>query len=44
MDLSRYTFRTGLWWFPLVVGLLGVGALLAATAKAAVPITVYVLF
>lgn len=43
-DLARYTFRTGLWWFPLVAVLLGVGAVVAATAKAAVPVAIYVLF
>lgn len=43
-DLSRYTVRTGRWWFPLVVLVLGVGALVAATVKVAVPTVVYVLF
>lgn len=44
LDLSRYTVRTGMWWFPVVVVVLGVGAVVAATAKVVVPTAVYVLF
>ncbi|MFZ4432500.1 MAG: hypothetical protein ACOYOQ_04795 [Microthrixaceae bacterium] len=43
-DLSRYALRTGRWWFPAAVLVLGVGALVAATVKVAVPTVVYVLF
>lgn len=43
-DLARYTVRTGRWWFPAALLLLGVGAAVAATVKAAVPTAVYVLF
>ena len=43
-DLSRYAVRTGRWWFPAAILLLGVGAAVAATVKAAVPTAVYVLF
>ena len=43
-DLSRYTLRTGRWWFPVVVLLLAVGAVVALTAKVVVPTVVYVLF
>lgn len=43
-DLSRYTVRTGRWWFPVVVLTLAVGALVAATVKVVVPTVVYVLF
>lgn len=44
IDLSRYTVRTGRWWFPAAIVLVGVGAAAAATVKAAVPTAVYVLF
>ena len=40
-DLSRYTGR---WWFPVVLLLLAVGAVVALTAKVVVPTAVYVLF
>ena len=43
-DLSRYTLRTGRWWFPVVLVLLAVGAVVALTAKVVVPTAVYVLF
>lgn len=43
-DLSRYSVRTGRWWFPVVVVLLAVGALVAATVKVVVPTAVYVMF
>lgn len=43
-DLSRYTARTGRWWFPVVVLTLAVGAVVAATVKVVVPTAVYVLF
>jgi hypothetical protein len=43
-DLTRYTLRTGRWWFPLAIVILAVGAAVAAVVKAAVPTAVYVLF
>ncbi|MFM7069543.1 MAG: hypothetical protein ACKOYM_08805 [Actinomycetes bacterium] len=43
-DLTRYTVRTGRWWFPLVLIVLTAGAVVAAAAKVAVPTVVYVLF
>ena len=43
-DLSRYTVRTGRWWFPLVLVVLAAGAVVAAVVKVAVPTVVYVLF
>ena len=43
-DLSRYTLRTGRWWFPVVLLLLAAGAFVALTAKVVVPTAVYVLF
>jgi hypothetical protein len=42
--LVVYCLRTGRWWMPLLLALLPLAVLLAATAKVAVPTTMYVLF
>jgi hypothetical protein len=44
IDLVAYGARTGRWWFPMVLLLLAVGAVLAITAKAVIPSATYVLF
>jgi hypothetical protein len=44
IDLLAYGSRTGRWWFPFVLVLLGLGAVLAVTAKAVIPSATYVLF
>lgn len=36
--------RTGRWWFPVLVLLLGLGAALSVTAKVVVPTATYVMF
>ena len=36
--------RTGRWWFPVLLVLLGLGAVLALTAKVVVPTATYVMF
>jgi hypothetical protein len=36
--------RTGRWWFPVLVLLLAIGAMLALTAKVVVPPATYVMF
>ena len=43
-DQVRYAVRTGAWWIPLALVILGLGIALAATAQTVVPHAVYVLF
>lgn len=43
-DQGLYCLRTGAWWLPAVVVVLGIAVVLAATAQVVVPNAVYVLF
>lgn len=43
-DLVAYTFRTGKWWFPLLIVALAVTATVVTAAKVVVPTVVYTLF
>jgi hypothetical protein len=43
-ELFRSAARSGLWWMPIVVPLLGLAALAVVTAKVVVPTAVYVFF
>ena len=43
-DLGSYTVRSGTWWLPVVVVVLGITAVVMLTAKVVVPTAVYVLF
>lgn len=43
-NIVRQAIRSGNWWLPVVIVLLAVTALVAATAKVVVPTAVYVLF
>jgi len=44
VNLLRQAVRSGNWWLPIVIALLAIAAVAAATAKVVVPTTVYVLF
>lgn len=43
-NVLRQAVRSGNWWLPIVIALLALAAVVAATAKVVVPTTVYVLF
>ena len=43
-NVLRQAIRSGNWWLPIVIALLALAAIVAATAKVVVPTTVYVLF
>lgn len=43
-DLVAYGLSSGRWWFPALVVVLAVTAVLVATAKAVVPVATYALF
>ncbi len=43
-QLGLFGARSGLWWVPVMVPLLAIAAVAIATAKAAVPVALYVFF
>ncbi len=43
-DLGLYAVRSGRWWVPAVVVVLGIAGLIAVTVKVVVPTAVYTLF
>lgn len=43
-DLGRYVWRTGRWWQPLLLVVLGAVVALAAATQTVVPTAVYTLF
>ena len=43
-NVARQALRSGNWWLPIVITLLALAAVVAATAKVVVPTSVYVLF
>ena len=43
-DQAMFGWRTGSWWIPLAIIVLGLVVLAAATAQVVVPHAVYVLF
>lgn len=43
-DLVLYTVRTGRWWFPALIVVLAVTAVVVTAAKVVVPTVVYTLF
>ncbi|HMS14941.1 MAG TPA: hypothetical protein PKD80_17715 [Microthrixaceae bacterium] len=43
-DLVSLGARTGRWWVPVIVVMLGIGAAVAVSAKVVVPAATYVMF